>query len=58
MKFSGKHAAGPGLGDRRGVHTGKAATVTIGPADANSGYVFVRSGLEGPDRELKAVRTP
>jgi UDP-3-O-[3-hydroxymyristoyl] N-acetylglucosamine deacetylase len=37
-----------------GVHSGKAATVTLGPADAHTGYIFVRSGLEGPDRELKA----
>lgn len=38
-----------------GVHSGTAATVTLGPADANAGFVFVRTGLPGPDREFRAV---
>jgi UDP-3-O-[3-hydroxymyristoyl] N-acetylglucosamine deacetylase len=35
-----------------GVHSGQPATLTLGPADANTGIVFIRTGLEGPDREI------
>jgi UDP-3-O-[3-hydroxymyristoyl] N-acetylglucosamine deacetylase len=34
-----------------GVHSGVAATVTIGPADINAGFVFIRTG---DDREIVA----
>jgi UDP-3-O-[3-hydroxymyristoyl] N-acetylglucosamine deacetylase len=38
-----------------GVHSGSPATLTILPADANSGIVFVRLGQDGkPDREIRA----
>ena len=37
-----------------GVHSGQPATLTLNPADANTGIVFIRSGLEGPDREISA----
>ena len=38
-----------------GVHSGLPATLTLHPADANTGIVFVRTGLEGrPDREIRA----
>jgi UDP-3-O-[3-hydroxymyristoyl] N-acetylglucosamine deacetylase len=38
-----------------GVHSGLPATLTLHPADANSGIVFVRTGLKGrPDREIRA----
>ena len=37
-----------------GVHSGQSATLTLNPADANTGIVFIRTGLEGPDREISA----
>jgi UDP-3-O-[3-hydroxymyristoyl] N-acetylglucosamine deacetylase len=37
-----------------GVHSGQPATLTLSPADANTSIVFIRSGLEGPDREISA----
>jgi len=38
-----------------GVHSGTQVSLTIGPAPVDAGYVFVRTGLEGSDREVKAV---
>ncbi len=38
-----------------GVHSGLPATLTLHPAPANSGIVFVRCGTDGrPDREERA----
>jgi UDP-3-O-[3-hydroxymyristoyl] N-acetylglucosamine deacetylase len=38
-----------------GVHSGAPANLTLHPAEANTGIVFVRSGADGrPDRELSA----
>lgn len=37
-----------------GVHSGLPASVTLGPADANTGIVFIRTGLDGADREVRA----
>jgi len=38
-----------------GVHSGSPATLTLHPAEANTGIVFLRCGLNGqPDRELAA----
>jgi len=38
-----------------GVHSGLPATLTIHPADAGTGIVFLRTGLHGrPDREIRA----
>ena len=38
-----------------GVHSGLPATLTLHPADANTGIVFLRTGLDGrPDREIRA----
>jgi UDP-3-O-[3-hydroxymyristoyl] N-acetylglucosamine deacetylase len=38
-----------------GVHSGLPVTLTIHPADADAGIVFVRTGADGqPDRELRA----
>ncbi|MBN8965677.1 MAG: UDP-3-O-acyl-N-acetylglucosamine deacetylase, partial [Rhizobiales bacterium] len=38
-----------------GVHTGLPATLTILPAKADTGIVFVRCGTDGqPDREIRA----
>ena len=30
-----------------GLHTGASVTVTIHPAEANTGYIFCRTDLEG-----------
>ncbi len=39
-----------------GVHSGLPVTLTLNPADADSGVVFVRCGIAGaPDRELHAT---
>jgi UDP-3-O-[3-hydroxymyristoyl] N-acetylglucosamine deacetylase len=41
--------------DGIGVHSGLPATLTLHPADANTGIVFVRSGGDGGyDREIRA----
>src|SRR5688500_15658795 len=37
-----------------GVHSGQPATLTLSPADANTGIVFIRTGLDGADREIAA----
>ena len=37
-----------------GVHSGEQVNLVLGPADVNSGFVFIRTGLEGPDREVRA----
>ncbi|MCK7473546.1 MAG: UDP-3-O-acyl-N-acetylglucosamine deacetylase [Rhodopseudomonas palustris] len=37
-----------------GVHSGRPASLTIGPADINAGFIFVRTGLDGADREVRA----
>jgi UDP-3-O-[3-hydroxymyristoyl] N-acetylglucosamine deacetylase len=38
-----------------GVHSGSPVTLTLHPADANSGIVFLRGGIDGQsDRELSA----
>ena len=38
----------------RGLHLGKISTLTVMPAEPNSGYVFVRTDLEGCPR-IKAI---
>ena len=39
-----------------GVHSGLPVTLTLNPADAHSGVVFVRTGIDGqPERELRAT---
>src|SRR3954451_3979114 len=37
-----------------GVHSGLPVTLTLGPAPVDAGFVFVRTGLDGCDREVKA----
>lgn len=37
-----------------GVHSGLPVNLTIGPADVNAGFIFVRTGLDGSDREVRA----
>src|ERR1700710_2960294 len=37
-----------------GVHSGLPVSLTLGPAPIDAGFVFVRGGLEGWDRECRA----
>ena len=37
-----------------GVHTGTPVSLTIGPASVDAGFIFVRTGLEGREREIQA----
>src|ERR1700687_1706867 len=38
-----------------GVHSGLPVNLTIGPASVDAGFIFVRSGLDGCDREVQAT---
>src|SRR5215469_9986068 len=38
-----------------GVHSGSSVNLTVGPASVDAGLVFVRTGLEGGDREVRAT---
>jgi UDP-3-O-[3-hydroxymyristoyl] N-acetylglucosamine deacetylase len=38
-----------------GVHSGMPVSLTIGPAPVDAGFIFVRTGLEGGDREVQAT---
>lgn len=56
MKFSrqttlGSQATVTGVG----VHSGLAVSLTLGPAPVDTGFVFIRTGLDGPDREVLAT---
>jgi UDP-3-O-[3-hydroxymyristoyl] N-acetylglucosamine deacetylase len=37
-----------------GVHSGLPVSLTLGPASIDAGFIFVRSGLDGRDREVQA----
>src|SRR6202022_2990189 len=37
-----------------GVHSGLPVSLTIGPASIDAGFIFVRTGLDGCDREVQA----
>jgi UDP-3-O-[3-hydroxymyristoyl] N-acetylglucosamine deacetylase len=37
-----------------GVHSGLPVSLTLGPASPDAGFIFVRTGLEGGDREVRA----
>ncbi|HKG99484.1 MAG TPA: UDP-3-O-acyl-N-acetylglucosamine deacetylase, partial [Bradyrhizobium sp.] len=37
-----------------GVHSGLAVTLILGPAPVDAGFVFLRTGLDGCDREVQA----
>src|SRR5579864_7278436 len=37
-----------------GVHSGLPVSLTLGPASVDAGFVFVRTGLDGTDREVQA----
>jgi UDP-3-O-[3-hydroxymyristoyl] N-acetylglucosamine deacetylase len=37
-----------------GVHSGLPVSLTLGPASVDAGFVFVRTGLDGCDREVQA----
>lgn len=56
MKFSRQttlwsHATVTGVG----VHSGLPVSLTLGPAPVDSGFIFIRTGLDGSDREVRAV---
>jgi UDP-3-O-[3-hydroxymyristoyl] N-acetylglucosamine deacetylase len=38
-----------------GVHSGLPVNLTIGPASIDAGFIFVRTGSDGADREVQAV---
>jgi UDP-3-O-[3-hydroxymyristoyl] N-acetylglucosamine deacetylase len=38
-----------------GVHSGLPVSLTIGPAPLDAGFIFVRTGPEGSDREVRAT---
>jgi UDP-3-O-[3-hydroxymyristoyl] N-acetylglucosamine deacetylase len=38
-----------------GVHSGLPVNLTLGPAPVDAGFVFVRTGLDGADREVQAT---
>src|ERR1700742_2904626 len=37
-----------------GVHSGSLVNLTIGPASVDAGFIFVRTALDGRDREVRA----
>src|SRR5580704_3511003 len=37
-----------------GVHSGSPVSLTLGPASVDAGFIFVRTGLDGVDREVQA----
>jgi UDP-3-O-[3-hydroxymyristoyl] N-acetylglucosamine deacetylase len=37
-----------------GVHSGSPVSLTLGPASVDAGFIFVRTGLDGADREVIA----
>src|SRR5471030_517957 len=37
-----------------GVHSGLSVSLTLGPAPVDAGFIFVRTGLDGCDREVQA----
>src|SRR5579862_3123430 len=38
-----------------GVHSGLPVHLTLGPAPVDAGFIFIRTGLEGSDREIQAT---
>jgi UDP-3-O-[3-hydroxymyristoyl] N-acetylglucosamine deacetylase len=38
-----------------GVHSGSKVSLTLGPASIDAGFVFVRTGVDGHDRRVRAV---
>src|SRR6478609_4718424 len=38
-----------------GVHSGLPVSLTLGPASVDAGFIFVRTGLDGRDREVQAT---
>lgn len=38
-----------------GVHSGLPVSLTLGPAPVDAGFIFVRTGLDGADREVQAT---
>src|SRR4030088_999957 len=38
-----------------GVHSGSPVSLTLRPAPVDAGFIFVRTGLDGCDREVQAT---
>src|SRR5215211_7102135 len=38
-----------------GVHSGLPVSLTVGPAPVDAGFIFIRTGMKGPDREVSAT---
>ena len=38
-----------------GVHSGLSVSLTLGPAPVDAGFIFVRTGLDGCEREVQAT---
>src|SRR5437763_7049702 len=38
-----------------GVHSGLPVNLTLGPAPVDAGFIFVRAGLDGREREVRAA---
>src|SRR6202162_6488457 len=38
-----------------GVHSGLPVSLTLGPAPVDAGFIFVRTGLDGRDRQVEAT---
>src|SRR3982750_268683 len=38
-----------------GVHSGLPVNLTLGPAPVDAGFIFIRTGLEGADRDVQAT---
>src|SRR5260370_7702538 len=38
-----------------GVHSGLPVSLTLGPASVDAGFIFVRTGLDGREREVQAT---
>ena len=36
-----------------GVHSGLPVNLTVGPAPVDAGFIFIRTGLDGRDREVQ-----
>src|SRR4029077_20002123 len=38
-----------------GVHSGLPVNLTLGPAPVDAGFIFIRTGLDGADREVQGT---
>src|ERR1700729_1903638 len=56
MKFSRRPTfRGPATVTGVGVHSGLPVSLILGPASIDAGFIFVRTGPDGSDREVQAI---